>query len=169
MPLIDYLLAAHIGALLRRLGLPFRFVATDSLAACRRISAGDDLEPRELADGMDSAEMVWMVTTGMCLVLTFVLMIFVGQVFGRPSLGGPLGIVPCLGLGAFTFAASSYGFAVTRSRFLYDGVLAPRGGRWAERLASSLSTPKRRDAVVGMVAAIGVVLLSFLEVITPTA
>jgi hypothetical protein len=36
-------------------------------------------------------------------------------------------------LGVFTFAASSYGFAIVRAMYLFDGLLTPRGPAWAQR------------------------------------
>ena len=67
--------------------------------------------------------------------------------------GGPWGwFVPSeVALAGMTFGMAMFGFALVRSKNIYDGVIAQRAGRMGNRVLASAAMPKPWDFWVGCV------------------
>jgi hypothetical protein len=145
MVLLDYLVVARAGRLVRAVGPSFGLLSDDHLAMCRRLGRRERVDPEDAGACMDSAGIFWLDVAGISVLL------LAASILLAPHGATPLWMlwvraVPFL-LFTFTFATagSSYGFALVRSRFLDDGVFRPRTGAVAVRVARRAARPRARD------------------------
>ena len=116
------------------------------------------MTPDEVWQCMKTASSFWYAVVVASTLVMIVWVVGVGLVWSKG--GGPWGwFVPSeVALAGVTFGMTMFGFALIRSKNIYDGVIARRAGRIGNRVLASAAMPMPRDFWVGC--AVGVLTLA---------
>jgi hypothetical protein len=117
-------------------------------------------QPQALGRAMDAAALFWFLAMVCTMVVFFAVMLLIGSIFGHQAVGGAVTPVFGLLLGVFAFAAANYGFAIVRSKYLSDGLIALRGAPWIQRWSVAASQPRLRDSMISLAAGMFVAVIS---------
>jgi hypothetical protein len=137
------------------LRLDFGQLPPESVADCRRLGRGEEVDDDGLERALGVANHVWYVVFAGALGLALAFMLLVAAVAGHRALGGPVpprvfgALLGVAGLGGFEFA-----FTMGRSKYLVYGRLGQQGPERVQAWAAMAARPKLYDFAVSLVAAV---------------